>query len=167
MAASLFVRQDACAGLKVCSDLVQLRTESRVQFVDLTELVEERVRRSGVRHGTVLVQTRHTTTGVVVNENEPLLIEDMARTLERAAPRDLRYRHNDLADRPGLPPDESENGDAHCKALLLRASETLAIVDGDVQRGTWQRIFLVELDGPRARSLAIVVMGATAGEGGQ
>jgi secondary thiamine-phosphate synthase enzyme len=165
MAASLFVRQDVCAGLKVCSDLVQLRTESRVQFIDLTELVEERVRRSGVRHGTVSIQTRHTTTGVVVNENEPLLLEDMARALERLVPRDLRYRHNDLADRADLPPGETENGDAHCKALLLRSSETLAIIDGQVQRGRWQRVFLVELDGPRPRSLAVVVMGAAAQEG--
>jgi secondary thiamine-phosphate synthase enzyme len=108
------------------------------------------------------VQTRHTTTGVVVNENEPLLLEDMARALERLAPRELRYRHNDLADRQDLPPEEAENGDAHCKALLLRTSETLAILDGQVQRGRWQRVFLVELDGPRARSLAVVVMGAVA-----
>jgi secondary thiamine-phosphate synthase enzyme len=167
MAASLFVRQDVCAGLKVCSDLVELRTEVRLQFIDVTELVEERVRRSGVRHGVVCVQTRHTTTGVVVNENEPLLLEDMARALERLAPRDLRYRHNDLADRPGLPEDEAENGDAHCKALLLPTSETLAVVDGQVQRGRWQRIFLVELDGPRPRSVAVVVMGAVAGEDGR
>jgi secondary thiamine-phosphate synthase enzyme len=131
-----------------------------VQFIDVTELVEERVRRSGVRHGTVTIQTRHTTTGVMVNEHEPLLLEDMARALERLAPRDLRYRHNDLADRLDLPPEESPNGDAHCKALLLRTSETLAILDGQVQRGRWQRVFLVELDGPRARSLAVVVMGA-------
>jgi secondary thiamine-phosphate synthase enzyme len=160
MAASLFVRRDACAAFQVASDLVQLRTQSRVQFIDVTELVEERVRRSGVRHGTVTIQTRHTTTGVMVNEHEPLLLEDMARALERLAPRDLRYRHNDLADRLDLPPEESPNGDAHCKALLLRTSETLAILDGQVQRGRWQRVFLVELDGPRARSLAVVVMGA-------
>lgn len=164
MAASLFVRQDACAGLRVCSDLVQLRTERRVQFIDLTELVEERVRRSGVRHGTVCVHTRHTTTGVVVNENEPLLLEDMAQALERLVPRDLGYRHNDLGARRDVPPGETENGDAHCKALLLRTSETLAILDGAVQRGPWQRLFLVELDGPRPRSVAVVVLGAVGEE---
>lgn len=145
--------------LAVSSDLVELRTEERLQFIDLTELVAERVRRSGIGHGLVCVQTRHTTTAVVVNENEPLLIEDAKRMLERLAPRDARYRHNQLHRRPHAAPGESRNGDAHCRALLLGSSETLAIVEGALHLGQWQRVFLVELDGPRLRTACIVVMG--------
>lgn len=159
MASKLFVSEQETSSLKVCSDLVRLRTERRVQFIDVTELVAERVRRSGTWQGIVCVQTRHTTTAVVVNENEPLLLEDMTRALERLAPRDLRYGHNDLRLRGDVPQDEAENGDAHCKAMLLGASETLTIVGGRAQLGEWQRLFLVELDGPRPRTLSIVVMG--------
>jgi len=159
MATKPFVREPPSSRLDVSSDVVELRTEERLQFIDLTELVAERVRRSGIGHGLVCVQSRHTTTGVVVNENEPLLIEDAKRVLERLAPRNGRYAHNRLHHRPGSAPDERPNGDAHCRALLLGSSETLAIVDGALQLGRWQRVFLVELDGPRPRKVCVVVMG--------
>ena len=159
MATKPFVREQLPSRIGVSTDVVELRTEQRVQLVDVTELVAERVRRSGIGHGLVCIQTRHTTTAVVVNENEPLLVDDFKRMLERLAPRAARYRHNQLHRRRNLAPDESRNGDAHCRALLLGASETLAVVDGALHLGRWQRVFLVELDGPRRRSVAIVVVG--------
>jgi secondary thiamine-phosphate synthase enzyme len=151
------------SGLTVSSQVVELETEERLQFIDLTELVAERVRRSGVGHGLVCVQSRHTTTAIVVNENEPLLIEDAKRMLERLAPRDARYGHNELHRRRDPAPDESRNGDAHCRAMLLGGSETLAVVDGVLSLGRWQRVFLVELDGPRPRSVVVAVMGLPRG----
>jgi secondary thiamine-phosphate synthase enzyme len=159
MATKPLVREEPRPGISVFSDVVELRTKERVQFIDLTELVAERVRRSAVGHGLVCVQTRHTTTAVVVNENEPLLIEDARRLLERLAPRRGRYAHNQLHRRPVAGPGESPNGDAHCRALLLGASQTLAVVDGALQLGRWQRVFLVELDGPRPRAVCVVVLG--------
>jgi secondary thiamine-phosphate synthase enzyme len=159
MATKPFVHEQQRADIGVSSDLVDLRTQERVQFIDLTELVAERVRRSGVGHGLVCVQTRHTTTAVVVNENEPLLIEDAKRMLERLVPQDALYGHNELHRRRDPAPDESANGDAHCRALLLGSSETLAVADGALQLGRWQRVFLVELDGPRRRTVCVVVMG--------
>ena len=164
MATKLFVTEEEGAALKACSDLVELRTEERVQFIDLTALVAERVRRSGIWQGLVCVQTRHTTAAVTVNENEPRLVEDMKALLERLAPRDARYAHNDRLRPAGdLPPGESENGDAHCRALLLGASQTLTIVGGELQLGRWQSLFLVELDGPQKRSVSIVVLGTRRG----
>ena len=159
MATKPFVREQPLSRPGVWADVVELKTEERVQLVDLTELVAERVRRSGIGHGLVCVQSRHTTAAVVVNENEPLLVDDFKRMLERLAPRGARYHHNELHRRQNLAPDESRNGDAHCRALLLGASETLAVVDGALHLGRWQRVFLVELDGPRRRTLAVVVMG--------
>ena len=159
MATKPFVREEQRSGIGVSSDVVELQTEERLQFVDLTELVAERVRRSGIGHGLVCVQSRHTTTAVVVNENEPLLIEDAKRMLERLVPRGAVYGHNELHRRRDIAPDESRNGDAHCRALLLGSSETLAVADGTLQLGRWQSIFLVELDGPRRRTVCVVVMG--------
>ena len=161
MATKLFVTEEEEAALKVCTDLVEIRTEERVQLIDLTALVAERVRRSGVLEGLVCVQSRHTTAAIAVNENEPLLVEDMKALLERLAPRDAAYGHDDRIRRVvALPPDERDNGDAHCRALLLGTSETLTIVGGKVQLGEWQSLFLVELDGPRKRSISLVVLGA-------
>jgi secondary thiamine-phosphate synthase enzyme len=159
MATKALMREERRSGVAVASDVVELHTQERVQFIDLTELVAERVRRSGVGHGLACVQTRHTTTAVVVNENEPLLIEDAKRMLERLAPRDALYGHNELHRRRDVAPDESPNGDAHCRALLLGSSETLAVAAGSLQLGQWQRVFLVELDGPRRRTVSVVVMG--------
>jgi secondary thiamine-phosphate synthase enzyme len=163
MASRLFVTEEESAALTVCTDRVHLRTEERLQLIDVTELVRERVRRSGVQHGIACLQTHHTTMAVLVNENEPLLLEDLKRTLERLAPRDVLYAHDDLSRRPGLPEDERRNGDAHCKAILLGASECLAIAGGALQLGNWQSLFLAELDGPRERSFSVVVMGSASG----
>jgi secondary thiamine-phosphate synthase enzyme len=146
------------------SQQLQLRTRTRHQFVDLTDLAQEAVLRSRVRHGLVCVQSLHTTAAVVVNENEPGLLQDMAEVLENLVPPGRGYRHDDLACRPGVPPDEPANGDAHCKAMLLPASQTLAIQERRIQLGRWQRIFLVELDGGRVRTVSVTVLG-TAQEG--
>ncbi|HSD29055.1 MAG TPA: secondary thiamine-phosphate synthase enzyme YjbQ [Vicinamibacteria bacterium] len=161
MAAKLFVTEEEGASLKVCTDLVEIRTEERVQIIDLTALVAERVRRSGVFEGLVCVQSRHTTAAVAVNEDEPLLLEDMKALLERLVPRSAPYGHDDRRRRAApLPADESVNGDSHCRALLLGPSQTLTIAGGRLQLGEWQSVFLVELDGPRKRSLSLVVLGA-------
>jgi secondary thiamine-phosphate synthase enzyme len=144
----------------VCRDLVHIRTERALQFVDLTELVAERVRRSGVGEGMVTVQSRHTTAAIVVNENEPLLLEDFHDLLEGWAPASGRYRHNDLAARDAPARDEKPNGHSHARALLLGASVCLNIAEGRIDLGRWQSIFLVELDGPRQRTISVQVLGA-------
>src|SRR3954471_12686970 len=81
----------------------EVRTRAAVEFVDLTPLAEAALARSGIVEGIVVVQSQHTTAGVVVNEDEPLLLEDLRAALERAAPRHLSYRHDDLALRAGVP----------------------------------------------------------------
>jgi secondary thiamine-phosphate synthase enzyme len=165
--ASLFVSVQEAAAVRICRDLVRLRTERRLQFVDLTELVAERVRRSGVREGMVTVQSRHTTAAVLVNENEPLLLQDFQDLLERWAPADARYGHNDLEARGGAPAEERPNGHAHARALLLGASVCLNVAGGLLDLGEWQSVFLVELDGPRERALSVQVLGVTADPGGR
>jgi secondary thiamine-phosphate synthase enzyme len=71
------------------------------------------------------------------------------------------YEHDDFGRRTvNLTPDERSNGHAHCRAALLRTSESVPIVDGALTLGRWQRVFLVEFDGPRRREVA-VALGAT------
>lgn len=143
------------------SDAVTLRTQARRQFIDLTELVAERVRRSGIRDGLVLVQSHHTTAAVVVNENEPLLLGDFERLFDRLCPADAPYDHDDMARRIDAAEEERPNGASHCRCVLLGVSQALHVSGGVLQVGRWQRLLLVELDGPRSRTLSIVVLGGT------
>ncbi|HEV2177614.1 MAG TPA: secondary thiamine-phosphate synthase enzyme YjbQ [Terriglobia bacterium] len=150
-------------GLRVRHGTIRLESRECLEFIDLTERVREMVRESGVRCGSVNVQTRHTTTAILVSESEPLLMEDLKRQLERLVPCGAAYRHDDFGVRTvNMCPDEKKNGHSHCKALFLHASETLNIVDGNLDLGQWQRIFLIELDRARPRTVSVVVLGEEA-----
>jgi isopentenyl-diphosphate Delta-isomerase len=133
-------------------------TTTRHQFIDITADVAEAVRRSGVRHGIVHICSFHTTAAIRVNENEPLLLCDFRRLLDRLAPLGV-YEHDDMSRRVQVPPDEPLNGHAHCQHLLLSSSESLPICDGALMLGPWQSVFLVELDSPRTRRVTVQVVG--------
>jgi len=150
---------EAERGAQVRAHHSQIWFESVGQFIDLTGEVVALVERSGIRDGLVNVQTRHTTTAIIVNENEPLLLDDLAKMLERLAPRDGQYQHNDFERRIDIPPNEPANGHAHCQAICLPTSVSLNIVDGRLQLGRWQSIFFVELDQGRERSVSLMVIG--------
>jgi len=108
----------------------------------------------------VLVFTRHTTAAIEINEDEPLLMEDLKQFLLRIAPRDGNYKHNDFFIRTAnMTEDECPNGHAHCQHLLLGTSETIPVVDSELLLGRWQCIFLIELDRPRERQVFIQVQG--------
>jgi secondary thiamine-phosphate synthase enzyme len=131
-----------------------------MEFIDLTARVEALADEAGIDVGLVNIQTLHTTTAIVVNEHEPLLLADFGDLLARAAPAKATYRHDDMNARTvNLAPDERPNGHAHCHALLLGSSASLNVAEGRLQLGRWQRVFLVELDGPRVREVSVLVLG--------
>jgi len=130
------------------------------EFIDITDEVREILGRSGVQEGTVVVFSRHTTAAIKINENEPLLLRDMADFLERTAPPAGDYRHNDFFIRTAnMTQDECPNGHSHCQHLLLGASESVPVAGGELLLGRWQRVFLVELDRPREREVVVQVQG--------
>lgn len=138
---------------------IRITTECPTGFIDITQQVETLVADAGVEAGLVNIQSLHTTTGIVVNEHEPLLLGDFRSLFERIAPIGAVYQH-DVGIRAVDPvPDERRNGHAHCRALLLTASVCLNVADRRLQLGRWQRIFLVELDGPRTREVSMLVVG--------
>lgn len=139
---------------------ISLESSEAPDFIDITDQIVDSVQETGVTSGNVLVYSMHTTAAIKINEMEPLLLEDLARTLEHIAPRDADYRHNDFTVRTvNMNEDECPNGHAHCQHLTLGTSETIAIIDGAMQLGTYQRIFFIELDHPRQREILIQVMG--------
>lgn len=139
----------------------RLRFDSRypTEFVDITDRLRDEVHRAGLRIGRVHLQSLHTTLGLAINENEPLLLRDFEGLLERLAPAGAGYQHDDFAHRFDIAVDEPENGHAHCRQLLLTGFATLLVEDGDLVLGRWQSVFAVELDGPRHRQLAIQLDG--------
>ena len=138
---------------------LRFKTSAPTQFVDITERLRESVRRSGLQLGRIHLQSLHTTVGLAVNENEPLLLRDFESLLERLAPSGAGYEHDDFARRFEIALDEPINGHAHCRQLLLTGFATLLVEKGDLVLGRWQSIFAVELDGPRQRELAIQLEG--------
>jgi secondary thiamine-phosphate synthase enzyme len=153
-------REASSSGWGALSTIVTVPTEPGVRFHDITDLVSGWVRETRLVDGLVNLQSLHTTAGVAVNENEPLLLADMERMLESVAPRGRDYEHDDFTRRAGpLPDDEPVNGHAHCKALLVPSTLAVNVTGGRVVLGRWQRIFLVELDGPRSRDLSMMGLG--------
>lgn len=151
---------DAPSTRVVCESL-EYETTGAPQFIDITDDVISVVERAGVQFGQVTAFSQHTTAAIKINEHEPLLLRDMARTLRHFAPPNAYYEHNDFSRRTvNMNPDECANGHAHCQHLFLSASETIPIIDGRIALGAWQRIFLIELDHPRQRRVLVNVVGA-------
>jgi len=131
---------------------IMVETTKAPQFMDITQDVKEFVRASRIQNGCVVIYSKHTTAAIKINENEPLLLEDMERLLQSVASIDGHYHHNALK---GEPP----NGHAHCQHLFMSSSENIPIIDGELQLGRWQSVFLVELDSPRAREVVLQALG--------
>jgi secondary thiamine-phosphate synthase enzyme len=139
---------------------IRITTEHPTEFIDVTDRLEALVAAAGIRFGFVNVQSLHTTTAIVVNELEPLLLADFEALLGKTVPRDAGYRHDDMAVRTvNITADERINGHAHCRALLLGSSACLNVIDGHLLLGRWQRVLMAELDGPRAREISVLILG--------
>lgn len=139
---------------------IQIETSQPTQFIDLTDEIERLVAESGIDTGLANIQSLHTTTAIIVNEREPLLLTDVAAMLDSLAPRNAAYAHDNLSLRTvNCVLGERPNGHSHCQAFLLGPSVCLNVIDGRLQLGRWQRVLMVELDGARTRSVTLLVLG--------
>ena len=139
---------------------LKVKTKQAPEFIDITDWVTSCVAESEVNNGFAVVFSKHTTAAVKINENEPLLLEDMTVFLEKISPREKPYHHNNFEIRTvNMTPDESPNAHAHLQHLLLGTSETVPIIDGRMQFGTYQSVFFIELDHPRDREVMVQVVG--------
>jgi secondary thiamine-phosphate synthase enzyme len=124
-----------------------VETHARVEFKDITALVQKFVTESGAQSGTCFLFVPHTTAAILINENDdPALQKDLDNFLKLLAPRDNGYHHND------------GNCDAHLKAALIGSSKSLLFDSGRLILGRWQGVFLCDFDGPRRRELRIKVV---------
>ncbi len=136
------------------------KTEYRHQFIDVTDRALELVGGLEISTGQLTVFSRHTTAGIIINEAEPLLLNDLKRFLDRIAGPGEFYEHDDLTRRTvNLVEGEPPNGHSHCQHLVIGCSVTVPVLEGSLKLGRWQRIFLLELDGAREREVIFQAQG--------
>ena len=141
--------------LVVHAEALLVQTDRRIELVDITDVVMERIRQSSVREGMASLWSMHTTCALFINEAQKALHADIMRVLEQVVDRDAEWMHND----PQHSDCDRMNADSHLRAMLLGHSVTLQISSGEPVLGQWQRVLVAELDGPRARSVRIQLMG--------
>jgi len=146
--------------MKISHKTLEFQTKGEFDFIDFTNEVEKFVSTSQIKNGLVNIQTMHTTASLFLNENEPMLLDDFKNHLMGFFPKDLGYNHNDFTRRTvHMHEDECKNAHSHCQSLHLPSNLVLNIIDGKLQLGQWQRIFLTELDKPKPRKVQIQIMG--------
>ena len=146
--------------MKIVNHIINLKTTATLDFIDITEKIQTKIKQSGITKGVINIQSLHTTMSTIVNEAEPLLISDMKKLLEKLAPQTMQYMHDNFEIRTvNMCDDECDNGHSHNKAIHLPTSVMLNIIRNKLQIGTWQRIFAIELDRPRPRKIALQIMG--------
>lgn len=125
---------------------------SRRAFINITHEVEQCLRESGVQEGLLLVNAMHITASVFINDDESGLHHDYEQWLERLAPHApiSQYRHNDTGE---------DNGDAHLKRQVMGREVVVAITEGRLDFGTWERIFYGEFDGRRKKRVLVKIIG--------
>ena len=128
------------------------QTPHRRDYVNITDQVEELVRKSGVKHGLVLVNAMHITASVYINDAESGLIQDYDEWLEQLAPHEPtgKYRHNRTGE---------DNADAHLKRQIMGREVVVAITKGQLHLGPWEHIFYYEFDGNRAKRVLVKIVG--------
>ena len=130
-------------------------TNDRTQLINITDRINDVVRKSGIRDGLVHLQSLHTTTSVFLNEWQDALLHDVRRFLDDIVDREDNWRHNN----PEYSDCERKNADSHLRGMIMGQSLSLQVRNSAVLLGTWQSIILAEFDGPRSRSLSIQVSG--------
>jgi secondary thiamine-phosphate synthase enzyme len=136
--------------MKFHTEYLWFETKKKRELINITSRVEGTVQKCGIREGMVLVSAMHITAGVIVNDNEPGLWQDIEDWVEKLAPFKQDYRHHRTGE---------TNGDAHLKSLLIHHQVVLPITHGSLDLGPWQQVFYAEFDGLRRKRLIIKVMG--------
>ncbi len=134
--------------MHVYHDEIIISTSKRFELIDITDRVEEIVEKSGIRNGICLVFAPHATAAIVANEHEWGLLQDMLNRIKELFPPDRGWFHNRIDD----------NAHAHVGSAIIGADRVFPVINGRLVRGTWQNIFVVEMDGPRSRRRIIVTV---------
>lgn len=135
------------SNFKVVNKSYSFNTKGEIDFIDLSNIIQEQVAKSGIKNGVVHVFAPHATGVLILTENDDALLNDIITLLETLAPKVKTYQH-------------PSNAHSHLRSILLPPDKTLPVVDGLITFGTWQSLLFVETDVyPRKRTLIIQIMG--------
>jgi len=127
---------------------IEIITRESTELVDITDKVKEIVKNEGVTSGICVVFTKHTTTGLIINENEAGLRSDIIALLNELIPKGRGYMHDRI----------DNNAHSHLRAMILGSSVCIPIDQANLMLGQWQSILFVECDGPRKREVYVKVI---------
>lgn len=133
--------------MKIIEKEIKVKTNTRFESIDITRYVEEAVKE--IKDGIAFIFVKHTTCSIIVNEAESGLMRDYLNWAKKLVPPEGEFEHNII----------DNNGHAHVLASIIGNSRMLPIKDGKLDLGTWQRVILLEFDGPRTRTVNVKVMG--------
>ena len=136
--------------MKSVTEYLWFNTKQHREFINITDKVEDLVKRSGIAEGFVLVSAMHITAGVYVNDAEAGLIADIEDWLEQLAPYRPDYRHHATGE---------SNGDAHLKSLLVHHEVIVPVTKGRLDLGPWQQVYYAEFDGQRRKRVLLKALG--------
>jgi len=125
---------------------VNVKTDSRIDMVDITSSIQKEISKSGVKEGVCIIYVPHTTAGITINEGaDPAVCNDIMAKLNELVPPNAGYRHGE------------GNADSHIKASLIGSSVSVLVENGSLVLGTWQKVFFCEFDGPRSRRVSLKI----------
>ena len=136
--------------MKTYTKEITIRTEKRIDFVNITDKVRGAVRESGISEGIALVNPMHITASVFINDEESGLKRDFREWLEKLAPQKFNYKHHQTGE---------DNGFSHLWRTIMGRESVIAISKGDLHFGTWEQIFYGEFDGQRNKRILIKIIG--------
>lgn len=127
-------------------------TLKRIEFINITEQVQNTIDESGIKEGLCLINAMHITASVFINDHEYGLHNDFEKWLEKLAPHQPinSYRHNDTGE---------DNADSHLKRQIMGREVTVAVTKGQLDFGPWEQIFYGEFDGMRRKRVLIKIIG--------
>ena len=136
--------------VKSYTEYLYFNTPKRRMLVRITDTIRDIVKKSGIKEGFCLVSAMHITAGIIVNDDEPGLHEDIWEWLEKLAPYREDYKHHRTGE---------DNGDAHLKRILVHHQVVLPVTNGDLDLGPWEQIFYAEFDGMRNKRVVVKIIG--------
>ena len=135
---------------------ITIQSEKNCELINITERVAELVEKSEVKEGFVQIYTLHTSSAMLINEDEPGLEEDIPDFLNKLVPEEGTYRHHHFFPKDGRP---AVNAWAHIRSCILGSHVALPILNGTLLKGGRQNVYFVELDGPKRRNFVVQVFG--------
>ena len=142
--------KEAGVRMKTYTRYLKIKTKERIDFVNITQKIQEIVDDSQIDEGLVLINPMHITASIFINDAESGLIQDFKEWLEKLAPKQFDYHHHQTGE---------DNGFSHLWRTIMGRDTTIAITEGRLDFGTWEQIFYGEFDGQREKRILVKVIG--------